>query len=68
MSLTLALALLGLALVDNTSIGTIGVPIFLTIARIPVQRVLLYLSTITAFYVLVGSAVLLGLLGDHRIR
>jgi cytochrome c biogenesis protein CcdA len=57
----LALTLLGLALVDSTSIGTIGVPIFLTIARIPVHRVLLYLATITVFYFLVGSALLLGL-------
>lgn len=61
MSVTLALTLLGLALVDSTSIGTIGVPIFLTIARIPVHRVLLYLATITVFYFLVGSALLLGL-------
>jgi len=60
-SLTLALTLLGLALVDSTSIGTIGVPIFLTIARIPAHRVLLYLATITVFYFLVGGALLLGL-------
>lgn len=60
-SLTLALTLLGLALVDSTSIGTIGIPIFLTVARIPVHRVLLYLATITAFYFLVGGALLLGL-------
>lgn len=60
-SLGLALSLLGLALVDSTSIGTIGVPIFLAIARIPVHRVLLYLATITVFYYLVGGALLLGL-------
>ncbi len=61
MSLPLILTLLGLALVDSTSLGTIGVPIFLTAARIPVQRLLLYLATITVFYFLVGAALLVGL-------
>jgi len=60
-SLALASTLLGLALVDSTSIGTIGVPIFLIMARIPLPRIVLYLATITAFYFLVGGALLLGL-------
>ena len=61
MSPTLLLTLLGLALVDSTSLGTIGVPIFLTLARTPVRRVVLYLSTITVFYFVVGVALLLGI-------
>ena len=61
MSPTLILTLLGLALVDSTSLGTIGVPIFLTLARTPVRRVVLYLATITVFYFVVGVALLLGI-------
>lgn len=61
MSLTLILTLIGLALIDSTSFGTIGVPIFLTVARTPVHRVLLYLAAITVFYFLVGGVLLLGL-------
>lgn len=61
MSLFLVMTLLGLALVDSTSFGTIGVPIFLTVARTPVRRVLLYLATITVFYFVVGVALLLGI-------
>ncbi len=61
MSFALALTLLGLALVDSTSFGTIGVPLFLTVARTPVRKVLLYLGTITAFYFVVGTVLVLGL-------
>lgn len=61
MSAVLVATLLGLALVDSTSVGTIGVPIFLTVARTPVRRVALYLATITVFYFLVGAVLLLGL-------
>lgn len=61
MSLPLIMTLLGLALIDSTSFGTIGVPIFLTVARTPVRRVLLYLATITVFCFLVGAALLVGI-------
>lgn len=61
MSLPLIMTLIGLALVDSTSFGTIGVPIFLIVARTPIRRVMLYLATITAFYFVVGVAVLLGI-------
>jgi cytochrome c biogenesis protein CcdA len=60
-SVVLLATLAGLALVDSTSIGTIGVPIFLAAARTPARRVLLYLATITIFYFLVGAVLLLGL-------
>lgn len=61
MSLSLILTLLGLALIDSTSFGTIGVPIFLTATRIPVRRVLLYLATITVFYFMIGAVLLVGI-------
>jgi hypothetical protein len=61
MSFVFLMTLLGLALVDSTSLGTIGVPIFLTVARTPVRRVVLYLATITVFYFVVGVALLLGI-------
>ena len=61
MSFAFLMTLLGLALVDSTSLGTIGVPIFLTVARTPVRRVVLYLATITVFYFVVGVALLLGI-------
>lgn len=50
-----------LALVDATSIGTLGVPVFLLTARTAVNRLLLFLGTITAFYFAVGIALMLGL-------
>lgn len=61
MSLAILLTLAGLALIDSTSIGTIGVPIALVVARTPLPRQLLYLATIASFYFLVGIALLLGL-------
>ena len=59
------LALIGtlavLALIDATSLGTLGVPVFLLTARTSVNRILLFLGTITGFYFLVGIAIMLGL-------
>src|SRR5690606_25944722 len=59
------LALIGtlavLALIDATSLGTLGVPVFLLTARTSVNRILLFLGTITGFYFLVGLAIMLGL-------
>ncbi|WP_194814301.1 GAP family protein [Nocardia sp. XZ_19_385] len=53
-------ALIGLALVDSTSIGTLVLPIWLLMApeRPPVRRMLAYLAAITVFYFLVGVALL----------
>lgn len=61
MTIALLGTLIGLALIDSTSIGTVGVPVMLTLARVPVRRQLAYLATITAFYFAVGVLVLLGL-------
>jgi len=59
------LALLGtlgiLALIDATSLGTLGVPVFLLTARTSINRILLFLGTITIFYFFVGIAIMLGL-------
>jgi hypothetical protein len=60
MSLSFLGALTGLALIDSTSIGTVGVPIILVIARVPVRKLLIYLATITIFYFALGVLVLLG--------
>ncbi|MEJ7900313.1 MAG: GAP family protein [Thermomicrobiales bacterium] len=61
MTIALLGTLIGLALIDSTSIGTVGVPVMLTLARVPAPRKLVYLVTITLFYFLVGVLVLLGL-------
>lgn len=56
-------SLVVLALVDATSIGTLLVPIWLLLAPAGVQlrRMLLYLGTVAGSYLLVGTAVALGL-------
>jgi hypothetical protein len=60
--LPLALALL--ALLDGLSIGTLLIPLFLLLApgRVRGGRMLLYLGTIGAFYLVVGVLFLLGLI------
>lgn len=62
MTVGLLLSLTGLALVDSTSIGTLFIPIWLllTPGRIRVDRILVYLVTIAAFYFVVGTVVMLG--------
>jgi len=52
-----------LALVDSTSIGTLLVPIWLLLAPggVRFRRMLLYLGTVAGFYLVVGTAVALGL-------
>lgn len=60
MDLALIGALSALALIDSTSIGTIGVPIFLLAARVDRSRILVFLGTITLFYFLVGLMIMLG--------
>lgn len=58
----LLLSLLGLALVDSLSAGTLLIPIFFLLApgRIRLGRILTYLATIAAFYFLVGLALTAG--------
>ncbi|RDI67538.1 GAP family protein [Nocardia pseudobrasiliensis] len=53
-------ALIGLALVDSTSIGTLIVPIWLLLApdRPPARRMLSYLVAIAVFYFLLGVLLL----------
>ncbi|MER7165606.1 GAP family protein [Micromonospora sp. NPDC000207] len=62
MSTGLLLSLLGLALVDSTSIGTLFIPIWLLMSpgRVRVGRILAYLGTITAFYFAVGVLLAVG--------
>lgn len=52
-----------LALVDSTSIGTLLVPIWLLLAPggVTVRRMGLYLGAVAGFYLVVGTAVALGL-------
>lgn len=53
--------LAGLALLDSTSFGTLGIPVFMLIqARVRVAAILLYLLTISAFYWLVGLVLAFG--------
>jgi hypothetical protein len=56
MSTELLLSLVGLALLDSTSIGTLVIPLWLLLAPGPVRvrRPLLYLATIAGFYFAVG--------------
>lgn len=58
----LLLPLAGLALVDSTSMGTLVLPLWLMLApgRVRVGRVLLFLSTVAAAYLLLGTVLLLG--------
>jgi cytochrome c biogenesis protein CcdA len=56
MTLALVLILLGLALIDSTSFGTLLVPIWLllTAGRLRTGRILVYLGTVAGFYFAVG--------------
>ncbi|TDP94368.1 Sap-like sulfolipid-1-addressing protein [Leucobacter luti] len=62
-SLPLPVSLAVLALLDGLSVGTLLIPLFLLIApgRVRTGRVLLYLATITAFYLGIGILFTLGL-------
>lgn len=62
MSLVLLAGLVGLALLDSTSIGTLFIPVWLllTPVRLRAGRILVYLVTIASFYFLVGLAVVAG--------
>ncbi|WP_336031368.1 GAP family protein [Geodermatophilus sp. FMUSA9-8] len=56
------LALVPLALVDSTSVGTLLLPIWFLLApgRVRARRLLVFLGTIAGFYLLVGVALLAG--------
>ncbi|WP_280332499.1 GAP family protein, partial [Nocardia wallacei] len=58
--MTLIAALVGLALVDSTSIGTLIVPVWLLLApdRPPARRLLCYLAAIAVFYFALGLLLL----------
>ena len=62
-SLPLPAALALLALVDGLSVGTLLIPLFLVLVpgRPRIGRILVYLGTITAFYLVVGILFTLGL-------
>ncbi|TDC88254.1 hypothetical protein E1292_45900 [Nonomuraea deserti] len=63
MTIGLLLTLAALAVIDSTSFGTLGIPVYLLLAsdRSRVSRLLIYLATVAAFYFLVGVALMLGL-------
>lgn len=54
-------ALVGLALVDSTSVGTLVIPVLMLVhPQVRPGRVVLYLATISTFYLVLGVALLLG--------
>lgn len=67
MALAALLGLVALALVDSTSVGTLVLPLLMLVhPRVSASRVLIYLATISAFYLVLGIALLAGadLLGE----
>lgn len=61
MTLAILGTLAALALIDSTSFGTLGIPVFMLLqARIRVAALLLYLATISAFYWVVGLVLAFG--------
>ncbi|MFC7583032.1 GAP family protein [Nonomuraea antimicrobica] len=63
MTIALLLTLAALAVVDSTSFGTLGIPVYLLLSsgRSRASRLLIYLATVAVFYFLVGVALMLGL-------
>lgn len=63
MDFGLALSLVGLALVDSTSIGTLVIPIWFLLAgrTLVTRKFFLYVGTVAVFYFLVGVCILSGL-------
>jgi hypothetical protein len=60
MSTAVLLTLLGLALVDSTSIGTLVLPLLMLVhPRVRADRVLIYLATLVVFYLALGVVILL---------
>lgn len=61
MTTALLLSLLAMALIDATSFGTLGVPVWMFVQpRIRVATVLVYLGVIAAFYWFLGIGLLVG--------
>jgi Sap, sulfolipid-1-addressing protein len=61
MDVAALLALAGLAIVDSTSIGTLVLPVLmLAHPRVRASRVLIYLTTISLFYLALGVLLLVG--------
>jgi hypothetical protein len=62
MKIELLTPLVVLALIDGTSFGTLIIPLWLMLApgRLRPGRILLFLGTVAAFYLLLGIALLLG--------
>lgn len=60
MTSAVLLALVGLALVDSTSIGTLVLPLLMLVhPRVRADRVLIYLATLAIFYFAFGVVILL---------
>jgi hypothetical protein len=62
MSFELLISLMGLALIDSTSIGTLLIPIWLLMdhREVRASSIMIYLLTIAGFYLLMGLAIMLG--------
>ncbi len=62
MSIELLISLVGLALIDSTSIGTLLIPIWLLLdhREVRASSMMIYLLTIAGFYLLMGLAIMLG--------
>lgn len=62
-----AAALAALALVDSTSFGTLGIPVYMLVQpRVRVAALVGYLATIAGFYWLLGVVLVLGAAGLQR--
>ncbi len=62
MSIELLIGLIGLALIDSTSIGTLLIPVWLLLdhRQVRASSMMIYLLTISGFYLLIGLAIMLG--------
>jgi hypothetical protein len=62
LSIELLISLMGLALIDSTSIGTLLIPIWLLLDHrdVHASSMVIYLLTIAGFYLLTGLAIMMG--------
>jgi hypothetical protein len=62
LSTELLISLIGLALIDSTSIGTLLIPVWLLLdqRQVRVSSMMIYLLTIAGFYLLVGLVIIVG--------
>lgn len=62
MSIELLIGLIALALIDSTSIGTLLIPVWLLLdhREVRASSMMIYLLTISGFYLLIGLAIMLG--------